>query len=346
VLQEQEFQRVGSSETIRVDVRVIAASNVDFEEAIRQRRFREDLYYRLNVVPLHLPPLRDRREDILLLIQHFLVKISAAEGASPKRISEEALQSLQSRDWPGNVRELEHAIQMAFALSGDRQVLSVDDFRLRRPSRSEQPSLPCRPFLTLPAEGIDFDQVVSQFELSLLEQALTVAGGNKARAASLLRIKRTTLLAKMKTFEERSSRIETESPQIVYETNPNRTALVCEEVDPVRQLISKTLKAEGYRILEADTPGTALELFDCWTRDISLIVANSPSLCGSHDLVSRIRLRCPDLPALVLCDGPAQGLNRHGPTTQIVVRPFRGQDLTLALQELQSISRTATALCA
>ena len=134
MLQEQEFQRVGSSETVRVDVRVIAASNVDLEQAVRERRFREDLYYRLNVVPIHLPPLRERRDDIPLLLQHFLDKIRAAENAEPKQISEEAIEWLQQLPWPGNIRQLEHAVQMAFALSGDRRVLGPNDFLVRRPA--------------------------------------------------------------------------------------------------------------------------------------------------------------------------------------------------------------------
>lgn len=203
VLQEQEFQRVGSSETVRVDVRVIAASNVDLEQAVRERRFREDLYYRLNVVPIHLPPLRDRRDDIPLLLQHFLDKIRAAENAEPKQISPEAIEWLQQLPWPGNIRQLEHAVQMAFALSGDRRVLGPNDFLVRRPSSSERPAqspMSPTPLVQLPQEGLDFDEVVGSFELSLLNQALAASSGNKARAADLLKIKRTTLLAKMKSL--------------------------------------------------------------------------------------------------------------------------------------------------
>jgi DNA-binding NtrC family response regulator len=202
VLQEQEFQRVGSSETVRVDVRVIAASNVDLEQAVRERRFREDLFYRLNVVPIHLLPLRERREDIPLLLQHFLDKIRAAENCAPKQISDEAIECLQQLPWPGNVRQLEHAVQMAFALSGDRRILCPNDFIIRRPTPVSLPAetLPPAPLVRLPKEGLNFDEVVGSFELSLLNQALTVSGGNKARAADLLRIKRTTLLAKMKSL--------------------------------------------------------------------------------------------------------------------------------------------------
>jgi DNA-binding NtrC family response regulator len=200
VLQEQEFQRVGSSETVKVDVRVIAATNIDLEQAIKEKKFREDLYYRLNVVPIHLPPLRERRDDIPRLLQFFLEKIRAAESAQPKQISEEAIAELRQRDWPGNIRQLEHAVQMAFALSGDRCILTPSDFRVRQHRASETTS-PNVHTVELSPEGINFDEVVSTLELSLLAQALKMAGGNKARAADLLGIKRTTLLAKMKSLD-------------------------------------------------------------------------------------------------------------------------------------------------
>lgn len=207
VLQEQEFQRVGSSETTKVDVRVIAASNVDLEQAVRERRFREDLYYRLNVVPIHLPPLRERRDDIPVLLQHFLDKIRAAENTEPKQISAEAVDFLQRLPWPGNIRQLEHAVQMAFALSGDRRVLGPNDFLVRRPvssidRNSPASGIPATPLVQLPRDGLNFDEVVAGFELSLLNQALSASSGNKARAADLLQIKRTTLLAKMKSLNQ------------------------------------------------------------------------------------------------------------------------------------------------
>jgi len=218
VLQEQEFQRVGSSETVRVDVRIIAASNVDLEQAVRERRFREDLFYRLNVVPIHLLPLRDRREDIPLLLQFFLDKIRAAENAPPKQMSAEAVECLQQLPWPGNVRQLEHAVQMAFALSGDRRILCPNDFIIRRPmsspSFSSESAAPS-PLVRLPKGGLNFDEVVGGFELSLLNQALTVSGGNKARAADLLQIKRTTLLAKMKSLTNAIAPAEAEVAELV-----------------------------------------------------------------------------------------------------------------------------------
>ena len=203
ILQEREFERVGSSETVRVDVRVIAASNVNLEAAARERKFREDLYYRLNVVPIHMPPLRERRDDIPLLLEHFLQKISREENAPLKAIRQEAIDYLQSLEWPGNVRQLEHAVQMANALSGDRLLLQTEDFQVRRRMNAQAAALPAlAPLVTVTHSGLNYDQEVARFERSLLNQALALSNGNKARAADLLRIKRTTLLAKMKVLEE------------------------------------------------------------------------------------------------------------------------------------------------
>lgn len=204
VLQEQEVQRVGSSETIKLDVRVVAASNVDLETAVAERRFRDDLYYRLNVVPIHLPPLRERREDIPLLLEHLLRKIQEADHGPLKSISDGAVDYLTNLDWPGNVRQLEHALHMAVALSGDRDVLHIADFAGTRSARNAASADNTAPLMELPDGGLDFENAVSRFELSLLNQALAASGGNKARAANLLRIKRTTLLAKMKTLGERA----------------------------------------------------------------------------------------------------------------------------------------------
>ena len=203
VLQEQEVQRVGSSETIKLDVRVIAASNVDLEAAVAERRFRDDLYYRLNVVPIHLPPLRERREDIPLLVEHLLTKIQDGENEGTKIISQDALEYLANLDWPGNVRQLEHALHMAVALSGNRDILQIRDFSNPRPLAKAAAVGQNTPHVAFPDDGLDLEHTVSRFELSLLNQALVASGGNKARAANLLRIKRTTLLAKMKTLGDR-----------------------------------------------------------------------------------------------------------------------------------------------
>lgn len=198
VLQEREFHRLGSSETVRVDVRVIAATNVDLVDRIRQGKFREDLYYRLNVLPINIPPLRERPEDVPELALHFIAKVCREEGMRPKNASAELLARLSQHDWPGNVRQLENAMEMAIALSGDRQELSLGDLPL--PSRLT--ALPVhtnqQPFIAVPDHGLDFEQTVGRIEKQLLDQALHKTNGNKKAAADMLRLKRTTLSAKLK----------------------------------------------------------------------------------------------------------------------------------------------------
>src|SRR5580658_5387528 len=130
VLQDREIQRLGSSETIKVDVRVIAATNVDLLERVRQGRFREDLYYRLNVVPVATPALRERLEDITALTHHFIEKTCRLEDIPLRRVAPEALERLRSNPWPGNVRQLENAVEMAVAMSGKRETLFTNDFGL------------------------------------------------------------------------------------------------------------------------------------------------------------------------------------------------------------------------
>ncbi|HEX6894567.1 MAG TPA: sigma 54-interacting transcriptional regulator [Bryobacteraceae bacterium] len=196
VLQEREIQRIGSSEPVPVDVRVIAASNINLLEAVANRRFREDLYYRLNVVALNIPSLRDRASDIPELAEHFLAKIADQEGGQPKQLSQDALQALMRYAWPGNIRQLEHALESAVALSDVRKTLYAGDFDLPAPaSQSGVASL------DVPETGIDFEEVMISIERRLLERALAKSGGNKSRAASLLRMKRTTLISKFKALE-------------------------------------------------------------------------------------------------------------------------------------------------
>jgi DNA-binding NtrC family response regulator len=204
VLQEREFQRLGSSETIRVDVRVVAASNRNLADRVREGKFREDLYYRLNVVPIQMPPLRERLGDVPLLVYHFIEKICRQEGIPPKQIVREALDRLRTYSWPGNVRELENVVEKAIALSGDRQVLYPSDFPLPRECNWKEVPVAGELSMKLPEEGIDFEAVVSRFEWSILDQALRRAGGNKTRAASLLRLKRTTLAAKLRALEAKA----------------------------------------------------------------------------------------------------------------------------------------------
>jgi len=201
VLQEREFQRVGSSETVKVDVRVIAASNCNLERRVEEGLFREDLFYRLNVVPVHLPPLRDRPGDVPLLAQHFVEKICRAEQIPLKKIAREAVDRLRQHSWPGNVRQLENAIVKAVVLSGERDTLFPSDFPLPAGLRRLEAaplSLPSR--VALPEEGLDFEETVTGFERSILEQALERTAGNKKRAAEMLRLKRTTLAAKLRSL--------------------------------------------------------------------------------------------------------------------------------------------------
>lgn len=200
VLQEREFQRIGSSETVRVDVRVVAASNANLAEKVAQGTFREDLFYRLNVVPVIMPPLRERASDIPLLAHHFLDKICRIEGIPLKRIFREALDRLCAYHWPGNVRQLENAIEMAVVLSGDRLDLYPADFRLPE-FGVRKPLAPAASAAMLPETGLDFEAAVTSFQRNIIEQALERSGGNKTVAADLLRMKRTTLLAKLRNLE-------------------------------------------------------------------------------------------------------------------------------------------------
>jgi transcriptional regulator with GAF, ATPase, and Fis domain len=199
VLQERELQRLGSSETIKVDVRVIAATNVDLAEKIRQGKFREDLYYRLNVVPLKMPPLRSRVTDIPALVSHFVKKVCLGEGISIKRVSPESLQHLAANPWPGNVRQLENSIEMAIAISGERDVLFPKDFGFNN-AKAPSLSAPALPLEMPEVEG--FDNAVSRFELGILENALKASGGNKTVAAERLGMKRTTLIMKIRNLQQ------------------------------------------------------------------------------------------------------------------------------------------------
>ncbi len=199
VLQEREFQRVGSSETIHVDVRLIAATHVDLAGRVREGRFREDLYYRLNVVPVSTPPLRERLEDIPLLAAHFIEKICRQEDLPARRLDSEALDRLGSYAWPGNVRQLENAMERAIALSGDREILCAADFDL------PDSVVPGPAAIALPESGLDFEQTVGNIERQILEQAMRRSGGNKTAAAEMLRLKRTTLAAKLKSLNASAS---------------------------------------------------------------------------------------------------------------------------------------------
>jgi transcriptional regulator with GAF, ATPase, and Fis domain len=203
VLQEREFQRLGSSETVKVDVRVIAACNVDLVGRVRDGRFREDLYYRINVVPIEMPPLRERPGDVAILARHFVEKICRQEQIAVRQIAPETLQRLARHHWPGNVRQLENAVGMAVALSGGRQMLYPSDFPLLSALDTKTVAMVSLhgPKVTLPESGLDFEATMGRIELGILEQALERTQGNKKLAAELLGLKRTTLTAKLKSLE-------------------------------------------------------------------------------------------------------------------------------------------------
>jgi DNA-binding NtrC family response regulator len=205
VLQEREVQRLGSSETVKLDIRIIAATNVNLAERVKAGRFREDLYYRLNVVPLRLPPLRRRTEDIPLLVNYFIEKICRAEGIALKKLNPSVMDRLMLNDWPGNIRELENAVEMAIALSGDRQGLGLHDFRLAGSPKNNLIQMHSAP--QVPAESheiAEFGSAVEAFARNLLLRAMQKTGGNKTLAANLLGMKRTTLISKLHNLENNS----------------------------------------------------------------------------------------------------------------------------------------------
>jgi DNA-binding NtrC family response regulator len=195
VLQEREFQRVGSATTIKVDVRIVAATNGDLLAAVEKGEFRGDLYYRLNVIPLRIPPLRQRHDDIPLLVAHFVKKFCADQKLQIKRVSHEAIQYLMAYDWPGNVRQLENSIEMAVALSGDRDLLDLNDFPVVARAATIKDPVPA---IEIPDDGIHFNTIVSDLEKRLIIQSLETSGGNKKKAASLLHLKRTTFVEKLR----------------------------------------------------------------------------------------------------------------------------------------------------
>lgn len=192
VLQEQELERVGSNRQIKLDVRVISATNVNLEEEIKRGNFREDLYYRLNVIPVLIPPLRERIEDILPLTRHFLQKNCRAMQRPIMQLEKQALEALESYPWNGNVRELENIIERVVALTeGDQITLrdlpaNVAKNYLEGTSTSVTPS------------GIDMVQTINEIEKRMISEALQLSGGVKARAAVMLSINRTTLVEKMR----------------------------------------------------------------------------------------------------------------------------------------------------
>jgi DNA-binding NtrC family response regulator len=204
VLQERSFEPVGSSKSVAVDVRVVAATNQDLAAAIRAKRFREDLYYRLNVIPIEVPPLRERRDDIPLLAAHFVEVLNAEKDRAVKGFSDEAMARLVAHDWPGNVRELENLVERLVILRGDGEIAAAD---LPPPlGAAPVPAPVAAP--RLPPQGLAFNEVVDRFETELILQALEQTHWNKQRAALLLGLNRTTLLEKIKKKGLRSEELD------------------------------------------------------------------------------------------------------------------------------------------
>jgi len=194
VLQEREFMPLGGTRKIQVDVRIIAATNVNLKAMMEEGRFREDLYYRLNVISIQLPSLRERREDVPVLIQHFLNKYCGEMSVAAKRLAPEAMKLLMEFSWPGNVRQLENVIERAVALSFSKEVLGPEDL----PREILDEGLVEVPVLHVGGDGFSLDEVLATYEQRMLYQALEHSGWVKTRAAELLKIKRTTLIEKMK----------------------------------------------------------------------------------------------------------------------------------------------------
>jgi transcriptional regulator with PAS, ATPase and Fis domain len=193
ILQTHEYSPVGDTRTMKADVRIVAATNIDLEQAVASGAFREDLYYRLNVIHLTVPALRERREDIPLLVQHFMAKARAKTGRPVNEVSRAAAELLATYDWPGNVRELENTIERAMLLCPSDRIQPND-----LPTRVRGLGSERRVVAKLPDAGIDLRAAVESFENDLIRQALDRTGWNKNQAANLLGLNRTTLVEMLK----------------------------------------------------------------------------------------------------------------------------------------------------
>jgi len=205
VLQTRQFEPVGSSKTMEVDVRIIAATNRDLETAIQKREFREDLFYRLNVIPVKVPNLRERKSDIPGLVKHFIENFNRLTGHTVEPPSGQIMEALMAYDWPGNVRELENLMERLVILKGQGTVDLADlphrifqKFAEGRPQGDGALSEWEFPRMVLPRQGVDLKAIVAAFENHLVDQALARTNGNKNRASELLQMNRTTLVEKLR----------------------------------------------------------------------------------------------------------------------------------------------------
>jgi transcriptional regulator with GAF, ATPase, and Fis domain len=194
ILQEQEFERLGGTKTIKCDIRVIAATNKDLDKLVLENQFREDLYYRLRVIPIEIPPLRERRSDIPLLVKHFVDIMIKTRGKNIKGVSKDVMKAFMNYDWPGNVRELENIIERMVILT-DADELTINDLpdKLLQKQKTEEvgPSM-------IPDDGFSLNNAINDYEKLLIIRALEKADWVKNRAAKLLNMNRTTLVEKIK----------------------------------------------------------------------------------------------------------------------------------------------------
>ncbi len=198
VIQERQFERIGGVNTINVDVRIIAATNQNLEEAVAAKKFREDLFYRINVIPIHLPTLRERGADIPILADHFLTKFNHLKKKKVEKITPAAMDFFMRYPWPGNVRELQNLIEMLVVMKGSGKI-DVEDIPLKMRKRHGIEKVGDNR-VEVPDEGVNFNERVGNFEKELLLKALEKSGGVKNRAAKLLNLNRTTLVEKLKRF--------------------------------------------------------------------------------------------------------------------------------------------------
>jgi two-component system, NtrC family, nitrogen regulation response regulator NtrX len=192
VLQEQVMERVGGTQRIKVDVRVLAATNKDLPSEIRENRFREDLYFRLNVIPIHVPPLRERPVDIAVLADHFMALMAVEYGRRPKRLAPEAISRLQQYQWPGNVRELRNTIERVIIMVADDTITAHDLAFLGRDGDA--------PLEPAPAVTGRLAEARDEFEKEYILRALAASQGNMSKTAELLGVERSNLYKKMKAF--------------------------------------------------------------------------------------------------------------------------------------------------
>jgi len=208
VLQEKQVERLGSDHPIKVEVRIIAATNKDLEKEVEKGNFREDLFYRLNVIPIKIPPLRERKEDIPLLANFFLKKICQREGIEEKKFSEKAIKALINYSWPGNVRELENLIERVVILSESNIIEEEELFPQPLAFRNMEDNLVEDKYVLLKSlnipeiseEGVELNKILREIEMFYLKRALELSKGVKTRAAKLLGLNRTTFIEKLKKY--------------------------------------------------------------------------------------------------------------------------------------------------